>query len=62
MLLARDTSTRWIRDLHARDTLVVTREELRNAWLLRRGADADDWTLRLSRIDPDSALRAWRAK
>ncbi|HKS07600.1 MAG TPA: hypothetical protein VJR92_14955 [Gemmatimonadaceae bacterium] len=58
-VLARDSTTRWIRDLHARDTLVVRLAEGRPVWLLRRDAADTAGTLKLVRIDGDSLRAAW---
>jgi hypothetical protein len=57
MLLARDSGTRWIRDLHARDTLVVTRRDLEGAWIMRR--NPSELTPILERVNADSLRRAW---
>ena len=58
VLLARDTSIRWLRDLHADDTLVVTLGE-RPIWLLRRTPDTVSVELELRRLDTDSLRHAW---
>ncbi len=60
-LLARDTSTRWLRDLHARDTLVVAIEGGRPLWLLRRNAGADTLAPVLVRLNTDSLQSAWHS-
>ena len=59
-LLARNAATRWLRDFHARDTLVVAIDSARRVWLLRREPGADTLTPVLIRLDPDSLRKAWR--
>jgi hypothetical protein len=59
LLLARDTSIRWIRDLHARDTLVVSLSDQRPVFVLRKGTGADEWTPVFVRVDGDSLRAAW---
>lgn len=56
-LLARDTSTRWVRDLHARDTLLNTNDA--RIWLLRRTPDTTSVVPVLLPLDRDSLVRAW---
>jgi hypothetical protein len=58
MLLARDSQTRWIRDLHARDTLVLSSTDLERSWIMRR--EPSGLTLILERVNADSVRRAWR--
>jgi hypothetical protein len=58
MLLARDSGTRWIRDLHARDTLVVSPKDLERAWIMRRHPSG--LTPILERLNADSVRRAWK--
>jgi hypothetical protein len=58
VLLARDTTIRWLRDLHAHDTLVVTLGE-RPIWLLRRTPDTVSVELELRRLSADSLRAAW---
>lgn len=58
MLLARDTTTRWIRDLHARDSLAVSASELEHAWIMRRNPAG--LTPILERANADSIRRSWR--
>ena len=58
-LLTRDTTTRWLRDLHALDTLVIQLDERRPLWLLRRDkVDAEGKPV-FVRIDGDSLRAAW---
>jgi hypothetical protein len=59
MLLARDSQTRWIRDLHARDTLVISRQDLERTWILRR--QPSGLTPILERVNADSVRSAWQA-
>jgi hypothetical protein len=58
-ILARDTSTKWIKDLHARDTLVIALDAGRPVWLLRRVPGADPLIPVLVRLDVDSLRAAW---
>jgi hypothetical protein len=55
--LARDGGTRWMRDLHARDTLVV--KDVQNVWVLRRDPESDTLPPRVVRANADSLRRAW---
>jgi hypothetical protein len=59
VILARDTTTRWFRDLHSRDTLVVRLDDGRPVWLLRRNPTDSTGTPKLVRIDGDSLRAAW---
>lgn len=58
-LLARNSATRWLHDYHARDTLVVARDDTAPLWLLRREAGADTLTPVLVRLNRDSLRTAW---
>jgi hypothetical protein len=58
-LLARDSTTHWLRDLHSRDTLVDEIRSARRIWLLRREAGADSLAPVLIQLDVDSLRRAW---
>jgi hypothetical protein len=55
-LLARDQATRWVRDLHARDTLLGAVGEI---WLLRRVPESDAVEPALVRLNRDSLEAAW---
>lgn len=57
-LLARNPGTKWVRDLHARDTLVLGTQPS-NIWLLRREPNNSDWIPVLIQLVPDSLTRAW---
>jgi hypothetical protein len=57
-LLTRDGTTRWLRDLQARDTLIVTLDD-GPLWLLRRAPDATPPMPALVRLDRDSVHSAW---
>jgi hypothetical protein len=58
MLLTRDSATRWMRDLHARDTLVISTKDLDHTWIMRR--NPSELTPTLERVNADSVRRAWR--
>jgi|CXWL01.1.fsa_nt_gi hypothetical protein len=60
LLLARDTSIRYIRDLHARDTLLLNAAPGRPVWLVTRATDVGS-PLRFERVNLDSARAEWRA-
>lgn len=59
-LLARDSSTTWLHDLHARDTLVVSPRGAQPIWLLRRPPGDSSWTPVLVRVPLDSLERDWK--
>jgi hypothetical protein len=58
-LLARDSTTHWLRDLHSSDTLVDEISAAKRIWLLRREAGADTLAPVLIPLDVDSLRRAW---
>jgi len=64
VLLTRDSATTWLRDLHARDSLIVSLGDsaraMRPIWLMRKGAGPDDWRPVFIRLDADSLRRAWK--
>ena len=60
LLLVRDSTNRYIRDLHARDTLLLASEPGRPVWLLTRATDVGS-PLRFERVNLDSARAEWRA-
>ena len=57
MLLARNSHITWMRDLHARDTLVISDKDLERAWILRRNPSG--LVPVLERANADSMRRAW---
>lgn len=59
LLLARGDN-RYVRDLHARDTLMVNADPTRPIWLLTRATDVGS-PLRFERVNLDSARAEWRA-
>lgn len=59
LLLARGDN-RYIRDLHARDTLLLNADPSRPVWLVTRATDVGS-PLRFERVNLDSARAEWRA-
>ena len=61
MLLSRRTDVRFIRDLHARDSLVLKEETGRQVFLLKPADSADGSTPRFYPVRLDSLWTEWRA-
>ncbi|MBA2291673.1 MAG: hypothetical protein H0W15_04370, partial [Gemmatimonadales bacterium] len=59
LLLARDTTNTYLRDLHARDSLVIAPDESRPIFLLVKPPEVGA-AIRFLPVDPDSMRREWR--
>ncbi len=59
LLLARGANNIFLRDLHARDSLVLVRYPQRSIWLLMKDPAVGS-PLRFERVSPDSMLREWQ--
>jgi hypothetical protein len=59
LLLARDTSVIYLRDLHERDSVAIARHPGRDLWLLTQDPSVGA-ALRFARIAPDSLRREWQ--